>query len=241
MAAPDGSSCCAWSGKAGEVVRVDFGHVRHRGSGRPLRLPPLVEGGALDRRADVETADIDALVGYRRGVQRLQVVALRGQGEPAGDVRHATDGAGALRAQDSAVSSLEHGRQELLHQGQQRVERQRHERLGTLGSQGGDRNEPAGGDTVVERVGVADRAADLSGQPWHGVGVGQVGGEDVRSRADADQVRGQRFQRRLAGHLDDGVAGLRVAAGDGPAEAGPAPNTAMDGGMDGLILCSTRG
>ena len=208
--------------KVGEIVRVDLGHVRHRGSGHPFRLPPFIEGGALDSRADVETADINALAGHR-GVQRLQVVALRGQGEPTGDMRHAPHRAGALRAQDGAVSSFEHGRQELLHQGQERVKSQRHERLGPLGSQGGDRNEPACRDTVVERAGVADRAADLPGQLGHGVGVGvgQVGGEDVCGRADAGQVRGQLLERRLAAaHQDDGVAGARVAAGDGPAEAG---------------------
>src|ERR1700690_1038370 len=50
--------------KVGEIVRVNLGHVRHGSSGRPVRLPPLIEGGALDSRADVETADIDALPGY---------------------------------------------------------------------------------------------------------------------------------------------------------------------------------
>jgi hypothetical protein len=51
--------------KVGEVVRINLGHVRHGGSGRSFRLPPFIEGGVLGGRADVETADIDALVGYR--------------------------------------------------------------------------------------------------------------------------------------------------------------------------------
>ena len=65
------------------MVRVSLGHVRHGRSGGPGRFPLGVEGGVLDSRSDVEAADIHALAGHR-GVQRLQVVALRGQGEPAG-------------------------------------------------------------------------------------------------------------------------------------------------------------
>jgi hypothetical protein len=52
--------------EVGEIGRVNFGHVRHRGSGRLGGLPFGVEGGVLDRRADVEAADLYALAGHCR-------------------------------------------------------------------------------------------------------------------------------------------------------------------------------
>jgi hypothetical protein len=63
-----------------------------------------------------------AFVGYL-GVQGLQVVALGGlRGTRSAHVRQAVHGAAALRGQDGAVPLLEHVRQELLHEGQHRVE-----------------------------------------------------------------------------------------------------------------------
>jgi hypothetical protein len=92
-------------------------------------------------------------------------------------------GAGALGSEDGALALGEHGRQELVDEGDHGVEDQRHERLGALRGEVRRRDEAVlwrGG--VVERVEVADFGADLIGQGGDGVGVGQVGGDDVGGR-----------------------------------------------------------
>jgi hypothetical protein len=81
---------------------------------------------------DVEPTDVDALV-CDLGVQRLEVVALRGQDQPPGAVRIAVQGAGSLCAQDRTIAPGDHGREELPHQRKQRVDAERHEVVDTLG------------------------------------------------------------------------------------------------------------
>ena len=120
------------------------------------------------------------------------------------------------------VALLEHVRQELLHECQQRVEAQRHEVLGVLWGQVGCGDEPAvWGGCIVEGVEVADLGANLLGQFGDGIGVGQVGGDDVCGCAGTGQLLGQQVERlAAAGHEDDGVTLSCVAAGDCLAEAG---------------------
>jgi len=127
----------------------------------------------LDDTDVPSVADVDAFLGYL-GVQGLQVVALGGLcGTGAAHVRQAVHSAAALRGQDGAVPLLEHVRQELLHEGQHRVEDQRHELLGVLWGQVGCGNEPGvWGGCIVKGVEVAGLSANLLGQPGGGTGVG---------------------------------------------------------------------
>jgi len=127
----------------------------------------------LDDTDVPSVADVDAFLGYL-GVQGLQVVALGGLcGTGAAHVRQAVHSAAALRGQDGAVPLLEHVRQELLHEGQHRVEDQRHELLGVLWGQVGCGNEPGvWGGCIVKGVEVAGLSANLLGQPGRGTGVG---------------------------------------------------------------------
>jgi hypothetical protein len=70
-----------------------------------------VEGAPLDDGADVEAAHVHVPADYLAG-QALQVVALRRQGEAAGDAGHAVHGAGALRGQEGTAATGEHARHE---------------------------------------------------------------------------------------------------------------------------------
>jgi hypothetical protein len=86
-----------------------------------------------------------------------------------------------LGGQDRAVALGEHRREELLHEGDHRIEDEGHERPGAL------RGEIRCGEEavlrrgrVVERVEGADVGADLLGQGGDGVSVGQIGGDYVR-------------------------------------------------------------
>jgi hypothetical protein len=143
-------------------------------------LEPGVEGAVFDDGADVEHADVDPLAGHL-GVQGLQVIALGGLSRAGtAHVRQAVHGAGALGGEDGAVAVGEHVRQELPDEGDHGVEDQRHERLGALWGEVRRGDEAVfGRGGVVERVEVADFGADLIGQGGDGVGVGQVGGDDV--------------------------------------------------------------
>jgi hypothetical protein len=201
---------------------VDDGHFPDRVARRLGLLQFGVEGAVPDSGADVEHADVDALAGDL-GVQGLQVVALGGlRGAGAAHVGQAVHGAAALRGQDGAVALLEHVRQELLHQGQHRVEDQRHELLGVLRGQAGGGNEPGvRGGCVVQGVEVARLGADLLGQPGRGPGVGQVGGDDVRGCPGTGQLVRLPVKRlRAAAYQRDGVTLARVATGDRLAQSG---------------------
>src|SRR3984885_9273253 len=208
--------------QAGEMFGVDRRHLPDRLARRSGLLHLGVEGTVPDGCADVEHADVDALLGYL-GVQGLQVVALGGLcGTGTAHVRQALHGAAALRGQDGAVPLLEHVRQELLHEGQHRVEDQRHEALGVLWGQVGCGNEPGlRGGRIVKGVEVARLSANPLGQPGRGAGVGQVGCDDVRGCPGTGQILRQTVQwLRAAAHQRDGVTLPRVATGDSLAEAG---------------------
>lgn len=67
--------------QVGQERGVDDGHVRDFGACSLRCFTSGVERAALDDGADVEPANVDSLVGHL-GMQALQVVALRGRGEP---------------------------------------------------------------------------------------------------------------------------------------------------------------
>jgi hypothetical protein len=77
------------------------------------------------------------------------------------------------------------------------------------------------GGCIVKGVEVANPGANLFRHCGDGIGVRQVGGDDVCGRACAGEILGQLFKRLpLAGHEDDRVALTCIAAGDCLAEAG---------------------
>src|SRR6202042_3111170 len=136
---------------------------------------------------------------------------------------------------DGAVPLLKHVWEELLHEIEQRVQGERQIIPGALGRQVSCGDEVSvRGWGVVERVEVADLAADLLGQCEDGTGVGQVGADDVHRPAPAGQVRGQPLERfPSAGYEDDVVALPGVAMSNGLTEARSCPEHRNGLGHDG--------